>query len=79
MAYCTNRQHVFLFLRGPHGSFLLLSPDDPDMHFSADTQAQWVRNRARRTLGSKMNFNGFARPDEAQTWPTRPVPARPPA
>ncbi|MBD0866332.1 MAG: hypothetical protein GDA36_12475 [Rhodobacteraceae bacterium] len=39
-------------------------PDDSGVHFRADTQARWVRNRSKRTLGYKMKSNGFARPDE---------------
>ncbi|MBD0865482.1 MAG: hypothetical protein GDA36_07690 [Rhodobacteraceae bacterium] len=42
-------------------------PDDLDMHFSADTQARWVRNSAKRTPGDKMTSNGFTGPDEART------------
>jgi len=42
-------------------------PDDPDVHFSADTQARWIRNGAKRTPGYKMVSNGFAHPEEART------------
>ena len=37
-------------------------PDDPGVHFSADTQARRVRNGSKRTPGYKMKSNGFARP-----------------
>ncbi|MBD0865347.1 MAG: hypothetical protein GDA36_06935 [Rhodobacteraceae bacterium] len=40
------------------------APDDPDMHFSADTQARWVRNGLKSTPGYKMTSNGFACPGE---------------
>ncbi|MBD0865849.1 MAG: hypothetical protein GDA36_09735 [Rhodobacteraceae bacterium] len=36
-------------------------PDDPDVHFGADTQARWVRNSPKRRPGHKMKFNGFPR------------------
>ncbi|MBD0865256.1 MAG: hypothetical protein GDA36_06410 [Rhodobacteraceae bacterium] len=42
----------------------MILPDDPDVHFSADTQVRWVRNGTKRTPVYKIKSNGFARPDE---------------
>ncbi|MDG2403610.1 MAG: transposase [Paracoccaceae bacterium] len=36
------------------------TPDDPDVHFSADPDAQWVRKGSKGTLG----YKAFARTDE---------------
>jgi IS5 family transposase len=36
------------------------APDDPQMHFSADPDARWVKKGAKSTLG----YKGFARTDE---------------
>jgi IS5 family transposase len=36
------------------------TPDAPDMHFSADADARWVRKGSKSTLG----YKGFARADE---------------
>jgi len=36
------------------------APDAPDVHFSADPDARWVKKGAKSTLG----FKGFARADE---------------
>ncbi len=36
------------------------TPDDPEVHFSADKQARWVRKGSRSTLG----YKAFARTDE---------------
>lgn len=36
------------------------APDDPDMHFSADPDARWVKKGSKSTLG----YKGFARTDE---------------
>ena len=35
-------------------------PDDPELHFSADTDARWVKKGSKSTLG----YKGFARTDE---------------
>ena len=36
------------------------APDDPDVHFSADPDARWVKKGSKSTLG----YKGFARTDE---------------
>ena len=36
------------------------TPDDPQMHFSADPEARWVEKGSKSTLG----YKGFARADE---------------
>ena len=36
------------------------APDDPQMHFSADPDARWVKKGSKSTLG----YKGFARTDE---------------
>lgn len=36
------------------------TPDDPDVHFSADPDARWVKKGSKSTLG----YKGFARTDE---------------
>jgi IS5 family transposase len=36
------------------------APDDPDVHFSADADARWVKKGSKSTLG----YKGFARADE---------------
>ena len=36
------------------------APDDPQMHFSADADARWVKKGSKSTLG----YKGFARVDE---------------
>ncbi|MBD0866257.1 MAG: hypothetical protein GDA36_12060 [Rhodobacteraceae bacterium] len=39
-------------------------PDDPDVHFSVDAQARWVKKGSKPTPNYKMTSNGFARPNE---------------
>ncbi|MBD0866170.1 MAG: hypothetical protein GDA36_11540 [Rhodobacteraceae bacterium] len=39
-------------------------PNDPDVHFSINPDARWVKKSSKRALGYKMASNGVARPDE---------------